>query len=59
MIYWLVLFVYVEVMVLDFIEDFFEMDIFGGYLDIIFFVIILFCYVFSCNFFNCDERVCC
>lgn len=34
MIHWPVLFVHAEVMVSDFIEDFFEMDTFGGHLDI-------------------------
>lgn len=33
--HWPVLFVHAEVMVSDFIEDFFEMDTFGGHLDII------------------------
>jgi hypothetical protein len=35
MIHWPVLFVHAEVMVSDFIKDFFEMDTFGGHLDII------------------------
>ncbi|KAG0556685.1 hypothetical protein M758_11G069900 [Ceratodon purpureus] len=34
MMHWPVLFVHAEVMVSDFIEDFFEMDTFGGHLDI-------------------------
>lgn len=34
MMHWPVLFLHAEVMVSDFIEDFFEMDTFGGHLDI-------------------------
>jgi len=38
MMHWPVLFLHAEVMVSDFIEDFFEMDTFGGHLDIISFL---------------------
>lgn len=47
MMHWPVLFLHPEVMVSDFIEDFFEMDTFGGHLDIISFTIILPCHILA------------
>lgn len=49
MMHFPVLFLHAEVMVSDFIEDFFEMDTFGGHLDIIsFFTIILSYHILCC-----------